>query len=64
MSSGEQIGEIFRRVTRPIISIIFAAVIAQVVVDGIDAPGWFIAMAGVVIIEWWGERVITKVKEK
>lgn len=50
--------------TRPIVTIIFAAVIAQVVVEGIDAPDWFIAMAGIVILEWWGERTITRLKEK
>ena len=58
------IGEIFRAVTRPIVTIIFAAVIAQVVVERIDCPEWFIAMAGVVILEWWGERAVKRIKEK
>ena len=56
--------EILRAVTRPAVTIIFAAVIAQVVTQGIDAPEWFIAMAGVVIIEWWGERAVKHIKEK
>jgi len=58
------IAEIFRAATRPIVTIIFAAVIAQVVVERIDAPEWFLAMAGVVILEWWGERTIKHIKEK
>jgi len=58
------IGDTFRAVTRPIVTIIFAAVIAQVVVERIDAPEWFLAMAGVVILEWWGERTIKRIKEK
>ena len=58
------IGDFFRKATRPAVTVIFAAVIAQIVVEGIDAPEWFIAMAGVVIIEWWGERAIRHIKEK
>ena len=58
------IAEIFRAVTRPIVTIIFAAVIAQVVVERIDAPQWFLAMAGVVVLEWWGERTIRRIREK
>ena len=54
------IGDIFRKATRPIVTIIFAATIAQVVTQRIDAPDWFIAMAGVVILEWWGERAVTR----
>lgn len=61
---GAGLGQAFKVATRPIVTIIFAAVIAQVVVEGLDAPGWFLAMAGVVILEWWGERVITRIKEK
>lgn len=58
------IGDFFRKAARPAVTVIFAAVIAHVVVEGIDAPDWFIAMAGVVIIEWWGERAISRIKEK
>ena len=58
------IGDIFRVATRPIVTIIFAATIAQVVTQGIDAPQWFLAMAGVVIIEWWGERTIRHIKNR
>ena len=58
------LGQSFKVATRPIVTIIFAAVIAQVVVEGLDAPGWFLAMAGVVVLEWWGERIITRIKGK
>ena len=58
------IGDFFRKATRPIVTVIFASVIADVVVNKIDAPDWFIAMAGVVILEWWGERAVTRIKNK
>ena len=45
-------------------TIIFAAVIAQVVTEGIDAPEWFIAMAGVVIGWWFADRTREHIKEK
>ena len=58
------LGDFFRKATRPVVTIIFAATIAQVVTQGIDAPEWFLAMAGVVIIEWWSERAVKRIKEK
>ena len=58
-----KVGDTFRTATRPVVTIIFAATIAQVVTQGIDAPEWFLAMAGVVIIEWWGERTVKRIKE-
>lgn len=56
--------EIIRAITRPAVTIIFAAVIAQVVIDRLEVPDWFLIMANVVILEWWGERVVTHIKEK
>jgi len=53
-----------RSVTRPAVTIIFAAVIAQVVVDRIDAPQWFIALAITCIAWWFGDRTVRHVKEK
>jgi len=58
------VGEVFRKATRPVVTVIFAAVIAQVVVQGIAAPDWFLIMANIVIIEWWGERAVRHIKEK
>jgi len=54
--------QIIRAIARPAISVIFAAVIAQVVVEGIDAPQWFLALAIPCIVWWFGERAITHVK--
>ena len=54
----------FRAVTRPIVTIIFAVTIAQVVVDKIDAPEWFLGLAIPVILWWFGERTVTHIKEK
>lgn len=58
------IAEIFRKATRPIVTIIFAATIAQVVVERIDAPEWFIGLAIPIILWWFGERTVTHIKEK
>jgi len=58
------IGDTFRAVTRPVVTIIFAAVIAQVVVERIDAPEWFIALACGVILWWFGDRTVQHIKEK
>ena len=58
------IGDFFRKATRPAVTVIFAATIAQVVTQGIDAPDWFLIMANIVIIEWWSERAIKRIKSK
>jgi len=54
--------EIIRAIARPAISVIFAAVIAQVVVEHIDAPEWFLAMAGGCILWWFGDRTVQHIK--
>lgn len=58
------IGDIFRKAARPIVTIIFAATIAQVVTQGIDAPDWFISLAIPAILWWFGERTVQHIKEK
>ena len=54
----------FRAATRPAVTIIFAAVIAQVVVQGIDAPQWFLGLSSVCILWWFGDRTVQHIKEK
>ena len=54
----------FRAATRPAVTVIFAAVIAQVVVERIDAPDWFIALATACILWWFGDRTVQHIKEK
>ena len=54
----------FRAATRPAVTIIFAAVIAQVVVQGSDAPQWFLGLATACILWWFGDRTVQHVKEK
>ena len=56
--------ELFRAVARPAVTIIFAAVIAQVVVERIDAPQWFLALAIPTISWWFAERTVTHIKDK
>jgi len=52
----------FRAATRPAVTIIFAAVIAQVVIEGIDAPEWFIGLALSVIGFWFIDRGVHRWK--
>ena len=54
----------FRAATRPIVTIIFAAVIAQVVIDRIDAPQWFLGLAATCILWWFGDRTVQHIKDK
>jgi len=56
--------EFFRAATRPAVTIIFAAVIAQVVIDGIDAPQWFLGLASGCILWWFGDRTVQHIKTK
>lgn len=52
----------FRAATRPAVTIIFAAVIAQVIIEGIDAPEWFIGLALSVIGFWFIDRGVHRWK--
>lgn len=56
--------EMLRSVARPAVTIIFAAVIAQAVIDRIDVPQWFLALAIPCITWWFAERTITHVQER
>jgi len=56
------VAEIIRAIARPAISVIFAAVIAQVVIEGIAVPEWFLALAIPCITWWFAERTITHLK--
>jgi len=54
----------FRAATRPAVTIIFAAVIAQVVIEGIAAPQWFLGLASACILWWFGDRTVQHIKTK
>ena len=56
--------ELFRAITRPAVTIIFAAVIAQVVIDRIDAPQWFLGLATACILWWFGDRTVQHIRDK
>ena len=56
--------DFFRAATRPVVTVIFAAVIAQVVVDRIDTPQWFIALASACILWWFGDRTVQHIRDK
>jgi hypothetical protein len=62
--NGNPVVEIIRAIARPAISVIFAAVIAQAVVEGIAPPTWFLSLAIPCIVWWFGERAVTHAKEK
>jgi len=57
-----QIVQIIRAIARPAISVIFAAVIAQIVIEKITAPEWFLALAIPCILWYFGERAVTHIK--
>jgi hypothetical protein len=63
-TSVEVFTNFFRAVTRPVVTIIFAAVIAQVVIDKIDVPHWFLGLASACILWWFGDRTVQHIKEK
>lgn len=56
--------DFIRGSTRPVVTIIFAAAIAQIVVEGINPPGWFLSLAIPILLWWFGERTIGHIKEK
>jgi hypothetical protein len=56
--------DLFRAVARPAVTVIFAAVIAQVVIDRIDVPQWFLGLASACILWWFGDRTVQHIKEK
>ena len=56
--------EMFRAVARPAVTIIFAAVLAQAVIDRIEVPQWFLGLAIPIITWWFAERSVTHIKEK
>jgi len=55
--------EIFRAVTRPAVTIIFAAVIAQAVTERIELPQWFLGLASACILWWFGDRTVQHIKQ-
>jgi len=58
------LSDFIRAIPRPAVTIIFAAVIAQVVVERIDAPQWFLGLAATCILWWFGDRTVKHIKEK
>jgi hypothetical protein len=54
---------LFRAIARPAVTIIFAAVIAQVVIEGIAVPEWFLALAIPCITWWFADRTVQHIKE-
>lgn len=58
-----KVTELFRGAARPIVTIIFAATIAQVVVEGIETPEWFIVLASTVILWWFGDRTVRRIRK-
>ena len=56
--------QVARAITRPAVTVIFAAVIAQAVIEGIDLPPWFLSIAIPIISWWFVERAYTHSKER
>jgi hypothetical protein len=56
--------ELFRAIVRPVVTILFAAVIAHAVTTGISLPEWFLALAIPLITFWFCERAYTHHAER
>jgi hypothetical protein len=54
--------EMLRAVARPVVTVIFTAVIAQAVLERIEVPQWFLALAIPCITWWFVERTVTHLK--
>lgn len=59
----DAIVNIIRAIARPAISVIFAAVLAQALVEGITPPPWFLSVAIPCIGWWFVERAVIHKKE-
>jgi hypothetical protein len=53
-----------RAATRPAVTVIFAAVIAQVVIQGIEPPQWFLGLAIGCITWWFGDRTAQHIQDR
>ena len=56
--------EMFRAIVRPAITIIFAVVIAQLVIEARAVPEWFLGLAIPIITWWFAERTVQHIKGK
>ena len=55
---------LIRGATRPAVTIIFAAVMANLVYYEIEAPAWFLSLAIPCISSWFVEKSVKHIKEK
>jgi hypothetical protein len=55
--------EAVRAIVRPIVTVTFAFTIVAVVLEGIDAPAWFLGLALPCITWWFGERALLRRSE-
>ena len=56
--------QIIRAIARPAISVIFAAAIAQVVIEGRPVPEWFLGLAVPTIAWWFTSRTYEQIKRR
>ena len=56
--------EMFRAVVRPVVTIIFAVVIAQLVIEARPVPEFFLGLAIPIITWWFAERTVQHIKGK
>ena len=56
--------DMFRAVVRPVVTIIFAVVIAQLVIEARPVPEFFLGLAIPIITWWFAERTVQHIKGK
>jgi hypothetical protein len=52
-----------RAIVRPVVTILFAAVIAHAVTTGLVLPDWFLGLSIPLITWWFAERTVTHARE-
>ena len=55
---------LIRGATRPVVTVMFAATILQLVTQEIEAPAWFLSLAIPCISSWFVEKSVKHIKEK
>ena len=60
---GEVFTKMIRAVVRPAVTIIFAAVIAQLVIESREVPQWFLGVAIPIITWWFAERTVAHIRK-
>lgn len=57
------LGDFLRSMVRPFLVMASFVSLIMIVFEGIDAPAWFLALAGGIIAEWPIERAVVRARK-